>query len=147
LDKGLVLSPTNKLKIDCYVDADFAGLWPHENKNNPSCMKSRKDFFIKLSGCPVIWGSKLQGSIALSTMEAKYLALSSTMRKLIPFQELVLAIGTVVGFSDNEIATFCTTVWDQLGCRVQGHWQIWIQVVARQGLSILLLKHTGFVTN
>ena len=26
-DKGLVLSPSDKLQIDCYVDTDFAGLW------------------------------------------------------------------------------------------------------------------------
>ena len=26
-DKGLILNPSNKLQVDCYVDADFAGLW------------------------------------------------------------------------------------------------------------------------
>ena len=29
-DNGLVLNPTKKLVVDCYADADFAGLWGHE---------------------------------------------------------------------------------------------------------------------
>jgi Reverse transcriptase (RNA-dependent DNA polymerase) len=29
IDKGTVFKPMGKLQIDCYVDADFAGLWPH----------------------------------------------------------------------------------------------------------------------
>jgi hypothetical protein len=40
-DEGLILNPTGRLDIDCYVNADFAGLWPHEDKNNPTCIKSR----------------------------------------------------------------------------------------------------------
>jgi hypothetical protein len=27
LDQGLILNPSNTMKIDCYPDADFAGLW------------------------------------------------------------------------------------------------------------------------
>jgi hypothetical protein len=27
LTNGLILTPSNGLKIDCYLDADFAGLW------------------------------------------------------------------------------------------------------------------------
>jgi Reverse transcriptase (RNA-dependent DNA polymerase) len=111
-EQGLILQPSTTLKIDCFVDADFAGLWPHEDRNDPTCVKSRTGFVIKLSNCPVIWGSKLQGSIALSTMEAEYLALSSTMRELIPFKELVTAVGNAVGFTSNEITTIRTTVWE-----------------------------------
>jgi hypothetical protein len=32
-DEGLILKPTGRLDIDCYVDADFTGLWPHEEQN------------------------------------------------------------------------------------------------------------------
>jgi hypothetical protein len=39
-DKGLVLKPTNSLDIDCYVDANFAGLWGYEDKDDPACVKS-----------------------------------------------------------------------------------------------------------
>jgi hypothetical protein len=80
LEKGLVLRPSDTLDIDCYVDADFAGLWPHENKSDPTCVKSRTGFAICIANCPVIWSSKLQSEIATSTMESEYSALSSTMR-------------------------------------------------------------------
>jgi hypothetical protein len=32
LDKGLVLTPSHSLKIDCYPDAGFAGLWMCDDK-------------------------------------------------------------------------------------------------------------------
>jgi hypothetical protein len=42
-DKGLILHPKNHkgwLDIDCYVNADFAGLLGYEDKQDPSCVKS-----------------------------------------------------------------------------------------------------------
>ena len=30
-DNGLVFNPSKKLVVDCYANADFAGLWGHEN--------------------------------------------------------------------------------------------------------------------
>jgi hypothetical protein len=111
-EKGLIFRPSSTLKIDCYVDADFAGLWPHEEKTDPTCVKSRTGFVIKLSDCPVIWASKLQSQIALSTMEAEYNALSITMRELLPFKDLVSAVGKIVRFDDNEVTTIKTTVWE-----------------------------------
>ena len=82
MNNGLVLKPTNDLAIECFVDADFAGLWSHEEKMDPTCVKSRTGFVICLSNCPVIWSSKLQTEIATSTMEAEYSALSMAMRDL-----------------------------------------------------------------
>jgi hypothetical protein len=111
-ERGLIMKPTEKLKIDCFVDADFAGLWPHEDKADSSCVKSCTGYVIKLSNCPVIWGSRLQGEIALSTMEAEYNALSLSMRELLPFKELVNSVGSIVGFEKNEVTTIKTTVWE-----------------------------------
>jgi len=67
------------------VDLDFAGLWPHEDKHDPSCVKRRTGFVICISGCPVTWTSKLQTDIATSMMEAEYNALSMSMQDLLPF--------------------------------------------------------------
>jgi hypothetical protein len=47
-------------------------------------------------GCPLTWGSKLQTQIALSTMEAEYIALSLAMRELIRLRELLKNIYTTV---------------------------------------------------
>ena len=34
-DRGLVFNPSNKMVVNCYADADFAGLWLHENPQDP----------------------------------------------------------------------------------------------------------------
>jgi hypothetical protein len=112
LDEGLILKPTGILDIDCYVDADFAGLWPHEDKHDPTCMKSRTGFVICISNCPVIWSSKLQTDIATSTMEAEYNGLSLCMRDLLPFKRLFLAVAHGIGLVDDILTKFRTTVWE-----------------------------------
>ena len=47
-------------------------------------------------GAPLLWASKLQTQIALSTMEAEYIALSQAMRELIPIREVLKEIMSVV---------------------------------------------------
>ena len=91
-NQGLTFTPTSVLDMDCYVDADFAGLWNIEDSEDPSCVKSRTGYFITLAGCPMIWGSKLQQMIALSTTEAEYLALSYAMRQFLPAKALVESV-------------------------------------------------------
>ena len=59
--------------------------------SNPN-LKSRTGYIITLGGCPAFWKSKLQSSIALSTTEAEYVALSQSLRLLLPMQELLAKI-------------------------------------------------------
>ena len=72
----MILSPSSTLNVDCYVDADFAGLWKSEDPHDPISVKSRSGHLITFTGCPLLWSSELQTQIALSTMEAEYIALS-----------------------------------------------------------------------
>ena len=68
---GTILQPDNSsstFKIDCYCDADFVGLYKTENRADPHCVKSPTGYVICVNNCPITWGSKLQTSIALSTM-------------------------------------------------------------------------------
>jgi hypothetical protein len=111
-EKGLILRPTKELNIECFVDADFAGLWPYEDRDDPTCVKSRTGFVICLAGCPVIWSSKLQSDIATSTMEAEYNALSLSMRELLPFKHLLETLVKSIGLPDDNDITFKTTVWE-----------------------------------
>ena len=37
---GLVFNPSKQLVVDCYADADFAGLWGHEDPQDPICARS-----------------------------------------------------------------------------------------------------------
>ncbi len=54
LDKGLVLTPGCSLKIDCYPDANFAGLWMRDDKQDPHCVWSCTGYIICLVNCPVL---------------------------------------------------------------------------------------------
>ena len=56
------------MDINCYVDADFAGLWGYEDDQDPVCVKSRTGYVLTLGDCPFLWVSKLQTEIALSTL-------------------------------------------------------------------------------
>jgi hypothetical protein len=55
-----------------------------DNKQDPHCERSRTGFIICLADCPVLWKSQLQTEIALSMMEAKYVALTKSCRDLFP---------------------------------------------------------------
>jgi hypothetical protein len=88
MDKGLILSPTDSPTIDCYPDADFAGLYGHEDSQDPHCVRSRTGYVILAFGCPVLWRSLLQTTISLSTMESEYCALSQACKDLFPIVEL-----------------------------------------------------------
>jgi hypothetical protein len=83
--KGLIFNPSESLKIDCHPDADFAGLWNRDNKQDPHCVRSLTGCVICLADCLVLWKSTLQTEIALSTMEAEYVALSTSWHDLFPF--------------------------------------------------------------
>ena len=65
---GLILKPDNNQRVDCYVDADFAGLFAVENNQDPISVKSCTQYVILYKGSPLLWVSKLQTQIALSTM-------------------------------------------------------------------------------
>ena len=92
-NKGLIFNIKTKMKLDMYVDADFAGLYDVEDHDDPICVKSRTGYVLILGGCPISWASKLQTEIALSTLEAEYIALSTAMRELLPQRELLKEIG------------------------------------------------------
>jgi hypothetical protein len=67
---------------------------------------------ILLNKCPIVWSSKLQESIALSTMMAEYYALSTSMREVLPLRSLVEVVARGVGISPDCITTFKTTIWE-----------------------------------
>jgi hypothetical protein len=71
-------------KVDCYVDPDFASLNKAEHDQDPVSAKSRTGYVITFCNVPILWVSKMQTQIALSTMEAEYIALSQSMRDLFP---------------------------------------------------------------
>ena len=88
-DKGMIVKVKKKLDLDCYVDADFLGLYKRDPDTEPSSVKSRLGYMIFLAGFPLIWKSQLMQEIALSTTEAEYSAASIAMRALVPLMRIV----------------------------------------------------------
>ena len=68
LDYGLTYSQDAELSPRAYVDPDYGGCWD-------TCWSTSGYVFI-MAGGPVTWSSKQQATVALSTIEAEYVAMS-----------------------------------------------------------------------
>jgi hypothetical protein len=87
---GIHFNPKPEKGFDCYCDADFSGNWTSTIADvDPSTSKSCSEWAIFYAGCPIIWASKLQTQTALSTTEAEYIAMSMSLRDVIPIMELI----------------------------------------------------------
>eukprot|EP00804_Cyclotella_cryptica_P024840 CCRYP_001779-RA/>CCRYP_001779-RA protein AED:0.06 eAED:0.06 QI:0/0/0/1/0/0/3/0/1231 len=103
MDKGIIMSPSDTPCVDCYPDADFAGLYGHEDSQDPHCARSLTGYLITVFNCPVLWKSKLQTEIALLTMEAEYVALSTSCKDLFPIVDLIRELGAAVGLDISSV--------------------------------------------
>jgi hypothetical protein len=113
LEDGLILHPDkldNEFRIDVYVDASFACGWGTEQDTNPDSVKSRTGYIIEIMGCSVLWKSQLQTSIATSTMESEYIALSIALRAAIPLLDICVSINEGLGLTKQKLLTFKTTI-------------------------------------
>jgi len=110
--RGLTFKPTDDWKVDCYVDADFCGLWGVEDADDPIVSKSRTGFIIMLAGCPLMWKSTLQTETSVSTMMAEYVALSTAMREMLPLKTLVKTVAKIVTGDDNVKITTLSYVFE-----------------------------------
>ena len=89
--KGLQLTADPKAEqIDCWVDADFSGNYQREEaQDDADTSRSRTGYLIRYQGCPIIWISRMQTEIDLSTTEVEYVALSESLRDVLPFLSLL----------------------------------------------------------
>ena len=88
-DEGITMVVDQQKGIECFVDANFAGDYVKETSTNARDCLSRTVYVIKYAGCPISWISKLPSTIALSTTEAEYIALSTAAREVIYLMNLV----------------------------------------------------------
>ena len=80
-------------------------------------MKSRTGFVLTLFGCPVIFQSKLQKEVTLSSTAAEYVAFSMAMRELLPMRRLLQEIGNKLGLEVLKTSLVNSTVFeDNQGC-------------------------------
>jgi hypothetical protein len=111
-DKGTIVKPTGTLDIQCWVDADFCGLYRREPDAAPNSAKSRTGIVITLGGVPLFWKSQLQHEIALSTVESEYCALSAAMKLLIPIRGMIVELVLVLSIPRSLSACIHCTVFE-----------------------------------
>jgi hypothetical protein len=111
-DQGMTFKPSQDIQLNCYVDADFARLWHIEDDQDPVCVKSRTGYVLTLGNCPLIWVSKLQSEVALSTTEAEYIALSQAMRDLLPMRALLQEVATVMNLTSSKPVKVLSKVFE-----------------------------------
>jgi hypothetical protein len=91
----------NVIELTGYCDADWAG--------DVDDRKSTNGFVIKINDCVVHWGSKKQDTVSLSSAEAEYMSICSTVTELKWFTSLlnelqVLTNPTPILYCDNQSA-------------------------------------------
>ncbi len=118
-DHGMIMNPSsNVCKIDAYPDADFAGVYSHEDHTDPACAKSCTIFIITFAERPVFWQSKLQTETALSTMEAKIVALSAGCRELFSVIDMVCSLADATNLPIGNTPMNVSIHKDNLGALV-----------------------------
>lgn len=103
--EDLHFKTTTDLNLYLYVDADFAGLWTYEDDQDPVCVKSHTGYVMTLGGCPVLWTSKLQTEISLSTLETEYIAMAQAMREFVPLCRMYEEMLTQFGLASKRQAS------------------------------------------
>ena len=96
MEKGMILDQSNKLKIDCYVDSDFAWQYNQYNDQDHVSTKSHTWYVVLYQWCSTLWLSKMQTQCTLSTMESEYFAVSQTMCHLTLLPEILKEIMQIV---------------------------------------------------
>ena len=82
------------LSLDAHVDADWAG-----------CKETRKSttgFIICINDAPIIWKTKKQSMIALSSAEAEYIALSECSKQISWLRKLFWEVFNKSAWNDDE---------------------------------------------
>ena len=94
------------------------GGWNNADATNADSVLSRTGYVITYAGCPIIWCSKLQTEIALSTVESEYMALSQSLREVIPLMTLLEEISSVFPTILNKPKVHCKVWEDNRGCMI-----------------------------
>jgi hypothetical protein len=116
-DEGIIYDPQKLKSIEVYADADFCGNWNRVTAGQDvSTAKSRTGYLIKFAACPIVWISKLQSQIALSTTEAEYISLSQSLRDAIPLMQLIKEMNGLGITTYSEVPrVYCKAFEDNSG--------------------------------
>ena len=92
--------------------ANFVGAYCDKNRDEPVSVYSRTGYVIFIMDVRHYGVPKLQSEISLSTVEAEHMALSISMRDLIPFIDQITELGTIFGNQSQTVKVHCTLFED-----------------------------------
>ncbi|KAE8966953.1 hypothetical protein PR001_g28243 [Phytophthora rubi] len=98
-DVSIVYDGLLGTQLEAYSDADWAG--------NRDDRRSVSGMLLMLCGAPVVWRSTFQKTVALSSTEAEYMALSDCVKECVWIRRLLKDIGAeqvgaTVIYEDNQ---------------------------------------------
>ena len=81
--------------------------WQDASYGDGPDRRSRTGFVTNMCGAAVLWGSKLQHSVALSTVEAEYMALAAAAQEVLFIRQLLKSFGMTINnaspmYEDNR---------------------------------------------
>lgn len=72
---GTFIESSKKLWLDIFTDAYFGSIFEVGHDQEPSCVKSRTCYLVEfIIYCHILWISKLQTQVDLSTMKVVYIS-------------------------------------------------------------------------
>lgn len=83
------------LQIEAYSDSDFTG--------DPDTSKSTSGALIRMTNGPILWRSRLQREVVLSSTEAEYLALTETTREMSWLKNLLTELQNFTNFKAQKM--------------------------------------------
>ena len=101
----------------CYVNADWARNWLKTHPNDKAGALSCTGYLITYANCPIMWGSKMQSLVALSTTEAKLIAMSTVLCEVIHLRNHLLELrgcNFPIPFMKPQVV--CCTFEDNAAC-------------------------------
>ncbi|XP_065623117.1 secreted RxLR effector protein 161-like [Quercus suber] len=94
-DFGILFDQRASTKAVGYVDSDYAG--------DLDSRKSMTGYVFRFAGGPICWKSTLQDVIALSTIEAEYMAMTKAGKEAAWLSGLV----NELGFRQDSMVLYC----------------------------------------
>ena len=93
----------------CSSSSPLPTAWQDASYGDGPNMRSRTGFLVTMCGAAVLWGSRLQPSVALSTVEAEYMALAAAAQEVCFLRQLLKNLGM-------EINKATAMMEDNKGC-------------------------------
>ena len=81
--------------------------WERGDPDKPENLLLRTGYLITYAGHPVVWCSKLQTDIALSTTEAEYITSSQALQQVIPMIHIMEELESIVPFYNLTPQHWC----------------------------------------